>query len=64
MFYTLQKKQPKTKTRDMEVYNKTMCQLYDQHRIYLPEHVQDIICKKPLPKVWQEYIESKNKKKH
>ena len=40
-----------------------MCQLYDQHRAYLPDHVQDIVCKNPLPKVWKEYIEAKNKNK-
>ena len=46
----------------MEVYNKTMFQLYDHHIFYLTEHIQDIVCKKPLPKVWQAYIEEKNKK--
>ena len=60
--YRLQKKQPKSKSMNMEVYNKTMCQLYDQHRAYLPDHVQDIVCKKPPPKVWKAYIETKHKK--
>ena len=47
----------------MDVYNKNMCQLYDHHRVYLPDHLQDIVCKKPLPKVWKVYIEPKKKKK-
>ena len=61
--YNLYKQQPKPKTMNLEVFNKTQCQLYDHYRVYLPEYVHDRFCKKPPPEVWEAYMEKKNSKK-
>ena len=59
LYYGLKNKQPKSKTRKEDVYNKTMFQLHAQHRVYVPDNLQNKICKKPSERVWNEYLESR-----